>query len=453
MEKKALFGILLSFFLTGAGFAGKPLILSLEDSIQRALKYNLDVQIARIEIEKTKLELKKEKASFRPQAGISTYPLQWKGDYNLFKYSPRVDFDASLFTQWGMAATLSLTGEKEENDKMESSLSLTVTQKILPAPELASSYLSFRKSFLNLEKKKVSSEEEIENIKLLVITSFYEILKQQKECELKKISLEKARENLRIVKDKLKRKMAGKIDLMDAEIELIRAEEELYQVESDLLQSMTDFKELLGIRVDEEIALDDKISIDDRFLKIELEDAIKKALENNRQIHEQLLTINIRQFDLLTNKSEASPSLNLLAGCSYNQLGQRETEYRIGVYVEIPVLDGEKGKTNIQIAQKELDREKLNLEKLKREISAKTRDNFYTLKRLEKRIHLLELSREKQKEALNIAKKMLSQGALTSQEVREREIALIQAEIDYIETLAGYELARACLLKNMGKGI
>jgi len=453
MGKKAAFGILLSFVLTVSGFAKEPIVLSLQDSIRKALRYNLNVQIAKMEVERAKLELKKQEATFKPQASISAAPLQWEGEYNLLEYSPQAGFDAGLSTQWGMDVALSVTGEKRKDERIEPVISFAVTQKILPTPKLTSTYLSLRKSFLNIEKERLVSDEEIENIKLLVATSFYKILKQERECELKKLSLQQAKENLTIVKDKLKKGMANKLDVMDAEIGLIKAEEELYQAKSSLSQSETDFKELLGIKPNEEILLEDKSSIEDHLLKIELEDAIKKALENNRQIGQQKLVVEMRQLDFLTSKGEVSPSLNLLAGYNYNKLGQKEEEYEVGLLVEIPLLDGGKGKTEIQIAEQELKKEELNLEKLKQDICGKIRDNFYELKRLEKRILLLKLSREKQKEALNIAKKMFSQGALTSQEVRKREISLIQAEIDYIEALAEYEVAKAQLLKNIGEGI
>jgi len=452
MGKKVAFGILLSFALTAMSFAKGPTILSLQDSIQRALRYNLNVQIAKMEVEEAKLELKKQEATFKPQASISAAPLQWEGKYNL-QYNPQVDLNASFSNQWGTNVTLSASQEKGENERMEGSTSLTVIQKILPAPKLTPFYLSLKKSFLSLKKEELSSEEEIENIKLLVITSFYKILEEEKECELKKLSLEKAKENLTIVKDKLKKGMANKIDVMDAEVELIKAEEEFYQAESNLSQSMIDFKELLGIKPDKEIALRDKTSLKDHILKIKLEDAVNQALENNRQINQQKFAVEMRQLDLLTTKSEVSPSLNLLAGYNYNTQGLNKEEYRVGMLVEIPLLDGEKGKTEIQIAEQELKKEKLNLEKLKQDICGKIRDNFYELKSLEKRILFLKLSREKQKEALDLTKRMFLQGALTLQEVREREISLIQAEIDYIEALAEYELAKARLLKNIGKGI
>ncbi|RLE14763.1 hypothetical protein DRJ04_01760 [Candidatus Aerophobetes bacterium] len=453
MGKKVVSGILLSFFLISAGFAAEPVVLSLEDSIQRALKYNLDVQIANMEVKKAKLELKKQEAAFKPQASISASPLQWKGKYSLLEYSPQVGFDTSLSTQWGMDAALSVTGKKEEGEMMEPVVSLTVTQKILPAPELTSSYLSLRKSFLSLKKEELSSEEEIENIKLLVVTSFYKILKQEKECELKKLSLEQAKQNLAIVKDKLRKGIANKIDVMDAEVELIKAEEEFYQAKSSLSQSMIEFKELLGIGQDEEIILEDKPSLKDHLLKIKLEDAIKKAMENNRQISQQKLIVKMRQFDFIMSRSEASASLNLLAGYSYNTMGQNEEEYKVGMFVEIPLLDGGKGKAGIQIAEQELEKEKLNLEKIKQDICRKIRDNFYELKRLEKRVLLLELSREKQKEALDITRKMFSQGAVVSQQIREREISLKQAEIDFLSALADYEVLKAELLKSIGERI
>jgi len=240
---------------------------------------------------------------------------------------------------------------------------------------------------------------------------------------------------------------------MDAEVELIKAEEEFYQAKSSLSQSMIEFKELLGIGQDEEIILEDKPSLKDHLLKIKLEDAIKKAMENNRQISQQKLIVKMRQFDFIMSRSEASASLNLLAGYSYNTMGQNEEEYKVGMFVEIPLLDGGKGKAGIQIAEQELEKEKLNLEKIKQDICRKIRDNFYELKRLEKRVLLLELSREKQKEALDITRKMFSQGAVVSQQIREREISLKQAEIDFLSALADYEVLKAELLKSIGERI
>jgi len=453
MGVKAIFGILLSFVLAIPAFAKEPVVLDLQDSIQRALKYNLNVQIAKMEVERAKLELKKEEATFRPQASISAFPLQWEGEYNLLECSPQAGFDASLSTQWGMDITLSVTGEKGEDERMKPVISLDAVQKILPSPKFTSSYLSLKESFLSLEKEKLASDEEIDSIKLLVVTSFYKILEQEKEYELKKLSLEQAKENLIILKDKLKKRMANKLDVMDAEVELIKAEEELYQAKSSLSQSMIDFKQLLGIGQDEEVVLKDKLSIEDHLLKIELEDAIKKALKNNRQIGQQKLTVKIRQLDLMMSKSEVSPSLNFLAGYNYNKLGQKEEKYRVGLLVEIPVLDGGKGKYGIQIAEQELRKEELNLEKLKQDICGKIRDNFYELKRLEKRVLLLKLSQEKQKEALNITRKMFSKGAVTTQQVREREIFLKQAEIDFLSVLADYEALKAELLKSIGERI
>jgi len=160
MGKKVAFGILLSFVLTVMSFAKGPTILSLQDSIQRALRYNLDVQIAKMEVEEAKLELKKQEATFKPQASISASPLQWKGKYNL-QYNLQVDFNASFSNQWGTNVTLSASQEKGENERMEGSTSLTVIQKILPAPKLTPFYLSLKKSFLSLKKEELSSEEEM----------------------------------------------------------------------------------------------------------------------------------------------------------------------------------------------------------------------------------------------------------------------------------------------------
>jgi len=93
----------------------------------------------------------------------------------------------------------------------------------------------------------------------------------------------------------------------------------------------------------------------------------------------------------------------------------------------------------------------LNLEKLKRDIMAEVRQYFLDLKRMEKSVEFLNLSQEKYRQTLEVTKKMFAKGALTEQELQEKEISFKQAEIDLLSALADYEVAKNKLLKSIGR--
>jgi len=244
--------------------------------------------------------------------------------------------------------------------------------------------------------------------------------------------------------------MASELDVLDAETELMAAEETLFQAESTLSQDRMDFKDLLGIPWQEDIVVVFQFPGDFQPLGVTLEEAQKKALENRPQIREQNFQIKLYQLNLTQTRNELSPLLNLSLGYTSEQPGLEE-EYRTSLTLEVPLMDGGKGKAEVKIAQGKLREAELNLEKLKRDIIAEMRGYFLDLKRMEKTVKFLKLSQEKHRQTLEVTKKMFGQGALTEQELQEKEISVKQAEIDLLGTLADYEVARNKLLKSMGE--
>ena len=415
-----------------------------------ALEHNLDLRIARVQLEEAELELDKAEAAFNSQVSLSLSPLQWEGEEMLGEYRPQARLEVSLLTPGGTSYNFNINGQKGENDTMGTSWSASVSQQIIPHPDLDSPSLSLKKSRITLETKRLGFEEEIDDVKQEVMRGFYTILKEEKEWELKQLSLQYAGENLRITNHKLQQGMASELDVLDTETELMAAEEALFQAESTLSQDRMDFKDLLGIPWQEDIVVVFQFPGDFQPLGVTLEEAQKKAIENRPQIKEQNFQIKLYELDLTQTKSELSPLLNLSLGYTSEQPGLKE-EYRTSLTLEVPLMDGGKGETEVKIAQGKLRKAKLNLEKLKRDIMAEVRGYFLDLKRMEKNVKFLELSQEKRRQTLEVTKKMFGQGALTEQELQEKEISVKQAEIDLFGTLADYEVARNKLLKSMGR--
>jgi len=180
------------------------------------------------------------------------------------------------------------------------------------------------------------------------------------------------------------------------------------------------------------------------------EETQREALENHPQIKEQNYQIKLYGLDLATVKSEASPSLSASLAYTSDQPGLEE-EYRTSLTLEVPLVDGGEGDTEVRIAEGKLREAELNLEKLKRDIMAEVRQYFLDLKRMEKSVEFLNLSQEKYRQTLEVTKKMFAKGALTGQELQEKEISFKQAEINLLSALADYEVAKNKLLKSIGR--
>jgi len=457
--KKMRVGLLfmsLLFLLSPPAWSAQPPIkikLTLSESIKQALDHNLDIRIAEIQLEGMESKVAQSKASFKPKLNLDLAPATWAGKLDSLHYEPQAGLTASLLTERGTTYGLTLEQEQGEDERINTSWSLILTQKILPHPRVDSSYLALKKSLLSSEQERLALEDERNSLKLEVTVGFYNILKQQKEIELKGLYLEQAREDLLIVKDKFENQSASDLDLLSAQVEVVNAEESVFQGEDDLFQYSGEFKDLLGIDSEAQIELIGESHPEPEPLELNLGDAVKEALANRLEIKRQKLTVSQSELDLALAKSKRSPSLNLSGGYSYTELedDKEEDEYEVSLIFQIPLVDGGESKAEIEEARDRLKEANLNSEKLKRDTRAEVRSYFFDLQRRLRQIELLSLSEERSQKDLEIAKTRLSGGDITQSDLREKEIGFKGAQIAYLEGVLDYETARSTFLKSLGR--
>jgi len=449
MRVGLLFMSLLFLLSPPAWSAQPPIKLTLSESIKQALDHNLDIRIAEIQLEEMESKVAQSKASFKPKLNLDLAPATWAGKLDSLHYEPQAGLTASLLTERGTTYSLTLEQQQGEDERINTSWSLILTQKILPHPRVDSSYLALEKSLLSSEQERLTLEDERNSLKLEVTVSFYDVLKRQREIELNRLYLEQAREDLLVVEDKFENQSASDLDLLNAQLEVANAEEAVLQGENELFQYSGEFKDLLGIDQEAQIELIAESSYKPEPLELGLEEAGMEALVNRLEIKKQKLTVNQSELDLALAQSKRSPSLNLSGGYSYTELEKRE--YQASLIFQIPLVDGGESKAEIEEARGRLKEANLNLEKLKRDTRAEVRSYFFDLQRRLRQIELLSLSEERSQKDLEIARTRFSGGGITESELREKEINFKQAQIDLLDGLLDYETARSTFLKSLGR--
>ncbi len=449
MRVGLLFMSLLFLLSPPAWSAQPPIKLTLSESVKQALDHNLDIRITEIQLQETESKVAQSKASFMPKLNLKLAPGTWAGKLDSLDYEPQAGLTASLLTERGTTYSLTLEQEQGEDERINTSWSLILAQKILPHPRVDSSYLALEKSLLDLRQKRLTLEEEKNRLKLEVTVNFYEILKQQRKIELNRLYLKQAREDLLVVEDKWENQLASDVDLLEGQMKVADAEEVILQSQDELFQYSGEFKDLLGINPEAQIEWIAESNYEPEPLELNLEEAVREALVNRLEIKQQELTMKEGELDLALVKSKRSPSLNLSGGYSYTEL--EKGEYEASLIFQIPLLDGGEGKAEVETAETRLKGIYLNLEKLRRDIRAEARNSFFDLQRGSRRIELLRLSQNWSEKDLEIARRRFSGGGITENELREKEINFKQAEIDLLDAILDYETARSTFLKSLGR--
>jgi len=438
------------FLLSSPTWSAEPSVkLTLSESIKQALDHNLDIRIAEIQLQNVESEIAQRKASFKPKLNLELAPATWVGKLDSLDYEPQAGLSASLLTERGTTYSLNLEQEKGEDERITTSLSFILTQKILPHPRVDPSYLVLEKSLVNLRQKKLLLEEEKNRLKLKVTVNFYDILKGQRKIELNRLYLKEAREDLLVVKDKVDNQLASELDLLNAQMQVANAEEAVFQSQDELSRYSREFKDLLGIDPETQIEWVAESQYEPEPLDLNLEEAVKEALANRGEIEREKLSVKQGELDLVLVKSRISPSFNLSGGYSYTEL--EKGEYQASLIFQIPLVDGGEGRAEVKTAESRLEETYLNLERFERDIRAEVKNYFFDLQRRAKKIEFLRLSQNWYEKDLEIARRRFLGGSITENELRKKEIEFKQAEISLLEALLDYETARSTFLKSLGR--
>jgi len=213
------------FLLSSPVWSAEPSVkLTLSESIKQALDHNLDIRITEIQLQGTESKVAQKKASFMPKLNLELTPATWAGKLDSLDYEPQADLSVSLLTKGGTTYSLNLEQEKGEDERINTSWSFILTQKIIPYPRVDSSYLALEKSLLDLEQKRLALEEEKNRLKLEVAVNFYEILKQQRKIELTRLYLKQARQDLLVVEDKWENQFDSDVDILEYQMKVSDAE-------------------------------------------------------------------------------------------------------------------------------------------------------------------------------------------------------------------------------------
>ncbi len=442
-----------------AGSSEELVRLTLTESIKQALEGNLDIKIAQSQLHKTESQIAQREASFKPKLSVELDPATLAGPLDSLNYEPQAHLSASLLTKAGTTYRLtlehdysySLSPEEDEgrDERINTSLSFTLTQKILPYPRVDASYLALEKSLVNLRQKTLALEEEKNRLRLKVTANFYDILKRQREIELKNLYLEQVGKDLLVIKDKVDNQSASELDLLNAQIQVGNAQETVFQSQEDLRRYSRNFKDLLGIDPETQIEWVAESHYEPEPVDLTLEEALREALANRGEIERQTLSIKQGELDLALAKSKISPSLNLSGGYSYTET--KKGEYRASLIFQIPLTDGGAGRAEIEEASSGLKESHLNLEKLKRDTGTEVENYFFDLERRARKIELSILSEKRYEKDLEIARRRFSGGSITENELREKEIDFKGAEIDLLDAILDYETVRWTFLKSLGR--
>ena len=431
MVQKMVIKIVLIFLtitiLAGTSPAQEKMTLTLDKAISIAMEKNKDILISKEELKKSEKQISEAKSGAFPQINLNTiYTRTFKKPQFIVRVNGEV-------TKFEMGFNNSIQSAFQINQTLYSG-GITWT-----ALKIAKIYSNSFKESLQMTKKKVTLD---------VRKQFLGVLLSKEVHKINQQSLELAEAHMKNIEVMHKNGMASEFDLIRAEVQVANTKPRVISSENTLKLQLDLLKNTIGLSLDREIEVVGDLK-PDYVSEQTLAEASKDVyLERNDYKNLELLR-NILNENIKIEKAGYFPKLS--ANYTYQYQGQSDNfgfknSYRAqtaSLNLSVPIFNGFRTSAKVQqakISVKEMD---YQLEQMREGIEIQVKQALNMLDDAFKRILSTEKTVEQAKKAYDISEVRFKSGQGTQLEIFDSQLQLELAQLNKLQSIFDYEIARA----------
>ncbi len=458
-----LYFFLSLIFLFTHGYSQR--VMSLQQALEQAFTSSPRMKEVRLSLEQSEQNLKASRAALKSNFSLNFTPIEYSKQsqfnsqlskwYNVEDYSSYGKLNVSqpiLLTDGNISLnnTFSYVDNSSESssgtsgfDGFTNSLSLELTQPLFTynktKQELKSLELAYENSSLNYALQMLTVENN-------VTQAFYQVYQSQMEYSVAKEEYENRVKSHEIIKNKVEGGLVAREELYQSELDLLSSKSTMQNAEVSFENNKDNFKQMLGIPLDEQIMVLADISITP--VDIDLNKAMENGLKSRMEIRQREIEIEEGQFDLIqTNaenefKGELSLSLGLFGQDEkISKVFQDQTNSQgVSFGLTVPVWDwGEKkakmkaAKASLEMSQNNYDDEIIDIKLNIRQVYRSLNNQLIQVEISRKTVENAELTYE-----INLQK--YQNGDLTSMDLNLVQNQLTESKNDLTNAIIDYKL-------------
>lgn len=391
--------------------------LTLDESIEMALKNNTSIKISEADKESALWALKEAKGAKSFSIDLSHQDVKLGGD--------SYDRSADRYSN-SAAVTLPIyTGDKLESLIKQAQIGAEV-------------------GGLNLEDTK-------QQIKLDTTKGYFAILQASNLIQVCEETVRNLEEHLKNVRAQYAVGTVAKSDVLRSEVELANAEQELIKAKNNYELTMSSFNNIVGLPLDTIVAIHDQMKYDK--YQLSLDDSIDFALRNRPDGIAAQKAIRSAEEGIDVARSGQLPTVALSFKNEWNDKdfpGTETSDWQVGLSTQWNVFDGNVTRSKVKQAQYALIKTKEQAQQKKDAIQLEVRQAYLNIGEAEKRINTSSVAVDKAQEDFKIAQVRYSAGVGTNTDVMDAQVKLTEAQTNYIQSLYDYNTSKAALDKAMG---
>jgi outer membrane protein TolC len=438
-------------------------LLTLDQAVNEALEKSPDIIQSRLSLVRSKENLNAQRASLKSNFRLNLEPYSFTRDRRYSVEQGRwIDIQHSTSTgnfsveqpiiwtdgvislnnrfNWQDSYS-SLQGNTFKGFSNNTSISLeqpvfTYNRRKLELKELE---LAYENSQLNYALRELNVERQITQY-------FYQVYQTQMNLITSREEYENRKKSYEIIKNKVEAGLSAKEELLQAELDMMSSQSTVQNNEVDLENTKDNFKQLLGIPLEEEIMVIADVAVIP--VDVDLQTAIQYGLENRMELRQREIEIESSQFDII--KTNAINEFKGNIGVEVGLFGQNEQfkdiysrptdNQSVNFSLDIPLWDWGEKKARLRAAEASLEAQQYSLKDEEVNIKLTIRQIHRNLSNLLTQIQIARKNEENAQLTYEINLERYRNGDLTSMDLNLQQNQLTQKKNALTNALINYKI-------------
>lgn len=455
--------------------AGAPQEITLKDAVLLALRYNPLVRNAELDRILNKFDLRLAENKYEVQyalTGSASYGNQVAGGISSTNNSYDLKSSTSILTPLGSTVTLSaanpVTYSYGQNAHYNPAVSLEVKQPLLRGfgREVTLTPLYDARDIEQIDR--LAFKQAIMQTITRVISQYTQLVQAENTLTTQQLALDNSIALLNQTRAFIKAGRKAPADIVQFQSDVANQQLALKQQQVAVQQAQLGLLNTLGLDPNFVIVAPSKVGLGDKRVP-SLAQSLQLALANNTDYQRQQLNFNVIKRRLVIARDQQKWELNLIAtqtqgqgtggspNSSFGSLANGQNRNSaVKLELAIPIHDLERKQQLVQ-AKIDLEKAQIRLAADKRQLISDTIQAYNTLQNQKQQITQAQEAVRYAEDNLRLAKAKIQYGKATPFEISSiqtaltnAQIAYIQSEINYINTLAGFDEILGTTLSRWG---
>ena len=245
--------------------------------------------------------------------------------------------------------------------------------------------------------------------------------------------------------------LIAQVDVNRSQVQALADQQRLLSLQNDLAKQKIDLARLIGLPPTDQYDVSDDVPLP-ATPTVEFDVALKQAFEQRADLKAAQSQVRASELARSAARSELLPSVSVSA--DFGEIGvnpgQAFGTYTVAGSMKIPLWQGGRAKGDMEEANAALAQRRAELEDLKSLVESQVRKAFLDMQASASQVDVAKKNVELSRETLDLTRQRFEAGVTDSVEVVQSEQTVASAELDYINSEFGLNLAKLSMARAIG---